>query len=261
MTDAPPPAAPPRRVVPVQKVREAKGEVRIPVPRSKVAATRAFRRLRADRVAGVLGLALILIAGALLFTWPQPPAPREPTYSEHEVFQQEVTLTRQAPAFEQDLDFSNLNVTRVTVELRWRDDVGQAPIDWDTVRVELIGPASANLTIVIESTTGPQEVFESRNGTLRAPPEIRDVPARTDEEAWQALGDHSDANGTGAWRLRISTVDFRDQWNDNTSRNLGQECPENPPQGSPVCTPDLRNTLHVRVAYRTYRAEVEPGVG
>src|SRR5687767_12178167 len=61
------------RAVPLEDVRRARGEQKVAMPRSKVASLRAFRRVRADRAFGALGIVLLLIGIALIFTWEKPP--------------------------------------------------------------------------------------------------------------------------------------------------------------------------------------------
>lgn len=246
-------------------VRAAKGEKKIPVARSKVAGTRAFRRVHSDRAAGLIGLFLVVVAGVLLFTWPQPPEKKEPAYNVDwptetiQAFHDNITVVR-GVVFQRDIEFALPNITRVELFINWQDDVGDEPLESDNATLQLVGPDTANLTLPITSHANTSAFSnETRAGVVAQIPSIRQVPARTLGEARATLGDHTTRNGTGTWTLRVTLPHVGDDFQNDRARNQLQNCPE---QGIPqVCTYDPGNRLEVRVSYRTYRVALEPAAG
>jgi len=258
-----PPPKPPVRAVPMDQVRQARGQRKIPVPRSKVAGTRAFRRVKSDRAAGLFGLLLVVLALVLLFTWPQPPQKKEPAYTVEwpttpvEAFHETIQVGRANPNVERTISFDAANVTRVTLVVQWKDDVGDEDIETDTGNFTLVSPASANLTIALTSranSTATANATSSR--VVSSPPSVREVPARTLAEAKAVLGDHTNRNGTGTWTLRLQLTHIGDDFKDSTARGRLGECPQ---QSIPqVCTWDPGNALDVRVSYETYQVKLTP---
>jgi hypothetical protein len=265
VSDRSSPAQPPKRAVPLEKVREAGGKKLVPVPRSKVASTRAFRRVRSDRIAGMVGVVLVVIAAILLFTWPQPQTREPPTFAvewpqaDRDAYRENLTLTRQASTITKDVVLGDANITRISLSIKWKDDVGDEEFEKDDISVELVAPPEVNRTLRINSSAGTTQFVEVvQNASISKTPDVREVPAATEAEARQKLGDHSTHNGTGTWKLRVTVVTFADDFHDNVTRSSGQPCPTQPPQGTPACTPDLQNLVEVRVSVRTYALQLTP---
>lgn len=257
---------PPKRAVPLEKVREAGGRKLIPVPRSKVASTRAFRRVRSDRIAGAVGIFLVFVAALLLFTWPQPVVKKPPAFdvewpeTSHEVYNESALhLTRDGATrtATQEIQIDDANITRITLHTRWRDDVGDQDFEADNVSFELRGPTELNVTLKVINSAGKDAfVTQSRNATVGKRPDVREALGRTEAEAWANLGDHTTRNGTGKWTLTVTLLYAGDDYKDDFTRDSGQPCPRQPPQGTALCIPDDGNDVEVRVTYLTYAARL-----
>ncbi len=267
------PGDPPLRAVPLEKVRGVRGETKIPVPRSKVATTRAFRRIRADRAAGVLGLVALLVTMWLLFNWELAPEPPPRTYSVRWIDQQ-VSLpddvifipadaTQDAP-FSKTYSITDHNVTRIIFNVTMQDDVGNDGQEEDILNFRLGGPEAANLTLVIDQKEAPydREMTYYANGTVVTPPNVLEVPARDIDEAVAALGDHMNGNdnGTGTWTLTAwFTFVGDDMGNIPPGGGPGDEpaqCPADPIATGTVCQEDPGNNVTVRIAYKVYHVEL-----
>jgi hypothetical protein len=259
--DAP---GPPMRAVPIHKVREVKGDTKIPVQRSKVASTRAFRRIGADRLFGIFGIVFILCAAALLFYWPEPTPDKEPTYgvawpkTMHVLKDDTVTVARDSPTLViPDLEIRDKNVTEISLVVSWKDDVGDEGLEFDMLSFNLTGPPSANVTLFVKDAATnldpPREI--PRNGTVARAPNVRQVPAKTLSEAYQLLGDRSSDNGTGTWKLEIKLEyvgdDFKAEW----ARDLGECSAE---ANGTICIRDPGQSVRVVVTYDTYAVELKP---
>lgn len=269
--DAGPPSKPPVRAVPIEKVRAAQGKARIAVPRGKVASTKAFRRVRSDRAFGLVGVLLVVLAIVLLFTWPQPPIKKPPTFSvawptsDTDVFDRMVQLNRTDsvphPEVTLDVAIGLANATRVTLNTTWRDDVGDQLIEYDNATFELTKPGATNATLKIQnSATSKADLTAAASVPLATAPNIREVPAATLAEARAKLGDRSAHNGTGTWKLHLRLDYVGDHFRDESTRlAMGGSCPQNTPaQGGAVCVFDPGNKFHVKVTVRSYRVDLEP---
>lgn len=258
-SDAPTADKPPVRAVPLEKVREATGRKLVPVPRSKVASTRAFRRMRSDRIAGLVGVAFVVMAAILIFTWPQPKVKEPPAFAvewpEAELVAFEDPGVALAPGtpFTQAIELSQANITRVILFINWRDDVGDELSEHDNLSVRLEGPAAVNKTLEIVSSAGSDRFVNStKDVSVVNPPELREIPAKTEGEARANIGDRSTRNGTGTWTLTMTLSYAGDDYRDNVSRLSGQPCPRAPPEGTAACRPDFGNAVEVRVSLRTF---------
>lgn len=257
-----PPRKPPR-AVPIQEVRRAQGDVRVPVVRSKLASTRAFRRIRADRFFGTLGILFILVAALLVFKWEQtvPVTPAfsigwdeatNPSPSKSET----ATETERTKIFE--FAVQGQNITRVHLWAFWKDTVGDQPIEQDNLTIEVEGPGGNNTTVTLKRenlfatsfVTGRNETF---NVPIQDVPEVRRVAASTQAQARALVEErvHPNTFGSGTWKVTVTLNDAVDDYKDETLRYLGN-CPDQSPPTA--CIPDKDQQVTVGFEYGFFRA-------
>lgn len=245
----------PRRPVPLDRVLEARGKKRVAVSRSKVAGTKAFRRVRSDRVLGVVGVLAVIAATWLVFTWEKPPEVTPTVAVEWPVtarsgFEGTISTSREAPEATETLAITEANVTRLQLHLQWIDDVGDQPGEYDKLDFNISGPNGATFA---QTYQGAADHVAGINVTLGLKvmdkPNIQQVNAATVSQAKTIIGDQTRTNGTGTWTIRVTLLEVHDDFADNTSRSLG-DCPD---QGIPaVCTRDFGQDVRVALTYETY---------
>jgi hypothetical protein len=244
--------------VPLEQVRSARGETLVALPRSKVASLKAFRRIRADRWFGAIGLALVLLGVALIFSWEKAPVV-EKRYAVEWPLSTELLASDAARFTCPDVqctgatetytvNVNQTNVTAVTFWVQWNDDVAGENEDLsegDRFEVTFSGPDGSNITSVTEQRVGGVAGMNmSYTFLLALPPDLGAVsPANNDAEAMALIGDRTTRNGTGDWTITVRLVSAVDDWNDPEQRNLaaaaGQKCPAGSPPN--VCTRDTGN--------------------
>lgn len=258
------PEKPSLRAVPLEHVRRARGQEKIPVPRSKLAATRAFRRIRTDRLLGVLGILLILFGTYLVFGWEKrekaPPVfPVEWEEVPHAVEMRTLEVTEATPEAIFSVAVDEPNLTRIEVRAFWKDDVGDEPREWDKLSFNLSGPAPE-----LPTTDRVGQWADHETGNNLTPPlavlvnelpNVRQVPAETESEARALIGDRTATNGTGEWRLRLHLDQLGDDFESENARQLFEgDCPADEVQG--VCTTDSGQTVDVGATYWTFRLKL-----
>lgn len=130
-------------------------------------------------------------------------------------------------------DLERANVTFVTVELDWTDDVG----DPDEFRLEATPPNGTTVSNV------------SRNETieltfpLREPPQLNVVEAMNRSHARGQVADEATADGQGDWEVRVSLQDAPGR---------------RPVSGAPALEtePDGSNSYNLTFSHRAYFAEL-----
>lgn len=258
---------PPRRAVPLEEVRRARGESRVAVQRSKVATLRSFRRIRSDRLLGLLGVLLVVVATVLVFSWPAPPQKKTPAFSvawEEDSVARTYTgieVPRDNATWDVLIEVPQANVTTLSASINWSDDVGDEGPEWDVLNFTLKGPDQSGVEKTVRDVADNRD---GRNVTLRAHlvpvPSVRQVPAKTEDEARAAMGDQTTKNGTGTWTLRIH-LDFVGDDYSNATRGVGNTvgcsaATSQIPNGgaSGLCTYDPGQALRlVWVEYKFYR--------
>lgn len=250
-------------VLPLEDARAARGESRRAVARSKVATLRAFQRIRADRLWGVLGIVFVLFATVLVLTWEHKPAP-EPkvalTWREDPASLPEVnrTVTETQPTLVVPFEVTAANVTRVRVNVYWKDDVATQSVELDNLSLKLEGPEGTNVVLQRGALsccldTGTNETFSVR---VQDPPEApSQFPVRTVGEAERMLGDRTSHVGSGLWKLTVTLNQANGHYANELQR--GSPCPDGGPPS--VCIPDHGNWFRVRLSYNTYHPEFRAG--
>lgn len=269
MPDSPEGPRPPIRVVPLDEARKARGQGRYPVARSKVATSRAFGRVRADRLFGFVGVAIIIASLFLVFTWEKPVkvAPTVPVQWQDEAYghvgRLEMpanlrVLTDEGASITWHLNISQVNVYRVNFTFQWVDDVGDEIIEYDMLSYEVMGPFQSNLTrgqtAVRQPSYNAQEIFRPVTLPNKALWEARD-PDEARAAVREAQPDMR--NGTGDWTVVVTLDDLADDFSDETTRErLNRQCPAaDPTNVFPFrCTPDTRAEVRVYVEYRWFTA-------
>lgn len=262
MKDVPRPARSPIIARPLDEVRKARGDAKVAVVRSKVASLRAFRRVWPDRVFGIFGVLLVVVATGLIFSWEKKP-PVEPKIAlawleePHALAEQNHTLTESQPTHVYPFEITDVNVTKVRVNLFWIDDVAEDAVDVDNFSIQIEGPPGTNVSMKEPYVPCCWKTPYNRTFSFR----VQDVPeapsqfsARTVEEAQALLGDRTQRVGTGLWKVTVTLNQANDHYESELAR--GQPCPANSP--SSVCTPDTSNWVAVRFGYSTYHPEFEP---
>ncbi|HEX9816197.1 MAG TPA: hypothetical protein VGB18_04390 [Candidatus Thermoplasmatota archaeon] len=262
--------------VPLEQVRSVRGQAVVALPRSKVASLRAFRRIRADRVLGTIGIIFVLLGILLIFTWEKPPE----VVKKYGVEWQLETLTLEndnntlvctatgCPGAESErtytIDVNQTNVTAVTVWLQWIDDVvgeNEDQSEGDILQLTITGPDGTNITNVAVSKIGGSG---GENISLTYPmsgiPDVGAVqPADNDEEAYALLGDRTNRTGIGAWSVTVKILRAGDDWGDSPLgdelQSSGQKCPAN--SQMPVCDPDSGNPYNFGFQIIRYTVAIE----
>lgn len=248
------------RAVPIEDVRRAKGEAVVAVQRAKVSGTKAFRRTRTDRVWGAVGVVLCLVGAWMVFNWVPPVevAPSVGVEWPEETFTREnetLTVPRGQPSLVYPIQVDEANITRMVVTVSWVDNVGDAPIEWDIVQLNLTGPEASGIRLTAQTrgdnVVGATVVLGER---VSPKPDTRSVPASDLEEAGRLLGDQSNRTGTGEWRLEIFLNRVGDDFATNNARAaFDDQCPQ---QGVPsACTYDDGQAFQVAVEYTAYHHE------
>ena len=246
------------RAVPIEDVRRAKGAPVVAVQRAKVSGTRAFRRTRADRAWGAIGVVLCLVGAWMVFNWVPPVeiAPSVGVEWPEETFAREnetLSIPRGQPSLVFPIQVDEANITQMTVTVTWVDDVGDEPFEWDTVELNLTGPEATGIRLTSQ-TRGDNVVGATVKLSERVSPkpDTRSVPASDLEEAERLLGDQSNRTGTGEWTLEIYLDKVRDNFESNNARiAFSDQCPQ---QGVPeACTYDPGQDLLVAVEYTAFR--------
>lgn len=243
----------------LEEVRRARGDRRIAYSRSKVATLRAFRRVRADRVFGVFGTVLVVVAVGLIFTWEKKP-PEQVAVSlawkedDRSLPDQNQTLGSPRETQVYSFEVSDVNVTRVHVHLFWIDDVASGPFDWDNVSVRIDGPPETNVSRDLPGLAWTFQWGVNVSVNLR----VQDTPqspsqfqVRSEAEAEQLLGDRTGRIGTGIWRVYVTLEEAKGNASSSLTGSLA--CPTT--SASVVCTPDPGNWVRVGLTYQTYRPE------
>lgn len=212
---------PPKIVaVPLEDVRRAKGEARVALPRSKVASLRAFRRVRMDRILGVLGLLVTLLGIALMFYWEAPPVVEKKFKVEWPTTVHDLenwtppmlaaptppvggTLEQATPtSVVKTFNVPDLNVTEARIAISWRDEVGNIGAEGDHFSILIEGPQGTNI-----STQKNLGTYLWHNDTftfaLSGIPDISSWPGTTEEQVRKEIGDRSNRTGTGEWKITV----------------------------------------------------------
>lgn len=260
--------------VPLEEGRRARGESVRALPRSKVATLRAFRRIRADRVFGVIGVILIVFATILVFKWEKPP-PVPIRYSvefpatTYDLPTVEETLSPVSGSHQVSKTYTfqvpRENVSKVLVRLAWVDDHGDEVGEGDEFQVRIVGPPGTPTPI----TEGPIPFSYNRTSPttptvieipilVHSPPSNRQVEASNEAKARAAYSGNTSRVGMGEWTVTLNlTVE-----NNYTSGPGGfgnyykenfPQCPEEP--RSPYCTPDTGNDFELDFQYITYASK------
>lgn len=264
--------------VPMEQVREARGEKVVAVHRSKLASLRPFRRIRADRVLGVLGVVVLAVALVLVFVWENPPEeqPEWPVeWQETEYVPINATTARveepgsgtpggPAPETQQEHTFevSQPNATRVEISVSWQDDIGNTegfPAG-DEIEVTLIGPDDTNTTITRQLVGNVSETqYINMTVALNPTPALGAAPVETEE----AAREYVDANvnetayGMGQWRVIVRMIEAGD------SGDYPQGTDECSPigQAADQCQIDDGNEYTLTARYFTFYPEFPPPDG
>lgn len=247
--------------MPLEQARRARGEALMALPRSKVASLRAFRRIRADRIFGAAGLALVLVGVLLIFAWEKPP-PVEKRFG----VEWPQTNTMLDPVSDEfaagdsetyTFPVNGTNVTAVTFWLTWIDDVarpssGQA--EGDTFEIQVSGPEGSNVSFTERRVGGQAGMNMSYTLPMSGIPDVASVPAKSEEEARAALGDRTNQTGGGDWTITVRLVSANHSWESEDARNAaGGMCP---PQSIPnVCTFDPGNSFELHFQFATYEVQ------
>lgn len=249
------------RAVPLEDVRRARGEGRVAMPRSKVAGLRAFRRVRADRTMGAIGILFLLIGVALIFAWEKPPAVEKKFGTEWVIETSEMRtiqgarLAEGAPAAAHDFQLDATNATVIVFSLVWTDDVGDQAIEGDRLQIQVEGPPGTNVTNATRNDTGGQQ-----GGNITIPirlngiPDLASVNAGTEEAALAAVGDRTNRTGIGPWKVSVRVLDAPDDIKDNRIRDPNV-C--RIPSATPVCVPDGGEDYQVLISYATYKLRLK----
>lgn len=247
------------RAVPLDEVRRARGETKVAMPRSKVASLRAFRRIRADRAFGAIGLLLLIIGIALIFSWEKPPV-IEPKYGVEWPQNRTVEplivgqpLAAGAPPRTGTYDLTVPNATTIVFTLLWEDQIGDQAIEADALELSIEGPEGVNLTNATILQTAKQG-----NITIPVPlngiPDIASVPASTEKEAFAAVGDRTNRTGVGTWTYSVRVVSAPGDVKNEAIRNPQGEAafcdPALPDNAN--CTPDGFQDYRLEISYITY---------
>lgn len=261
--------------MPLEQARSARGQAFVALPRSKVASLRAFRRIRADRFLGILGLVLVLIGILLIFTWEKPPEVVKKYGVEWPLTSTILALENghlTCAAYECGTEqaypiiVDHENVTAVTFWLAWTDDVAGENRDLaegDEFELEFAGPAGTNITTVSESRIGGKGGMNiSYTFVIAQIPDIGALqPAENDEEALALLGDRTTRNGTGEWTFTVRLLRAGDAWGDDEARRLAeasaQKCPDTQGLGGPACTRDEGNDYTFGFQITRYSVAIE----
>ncbi len=260
--------------VPLEQVRSLRGEAIVALPRSKVASLRAFRRIRADRVLGTIGIIFVLLGILLIFTWEKPPEvvkkygvewPLETITLENDNNTLACTAA-DCPGAASERTYSvpvdQTNVTGVTVWLHWTDDIvgeGEDQSEGDTLELMITGPDGTNITnVAVRKVGGAAGENISLTYPMSGIPDVGAVqPADNDEEAWALLGDRSNRTGIGTWTLRVKILRAGDDWGTSTVadelQSSGQKCPSTAPQ---VCVQDPGNDYNFGFQIIRYSATI-----
>ena len=263
--------------VPLEQVRSARGQAVVALPRSKVASLRAFRRIRADRILGTIGIILVLIGILLIFTWEKPPEivkkygvewPLETITLESDNNTLACTSNPCAGAAAErayTVDVTQTNVTAVTVWLQWVDTVvgeNEDLSEGDELQLTLTGPEGTNITNVVVAKVGGRA---GENISLTYPmsgiPDVGAVqPADNDEQAYALIGDRTNRTGIGSWTITVKINRAGDNWNPTSPagaemRASGQKCPANSP--AQVCEHDPGNAYSFGFQIVRYSVAIE----
>lgn len=259
-----PPEGAPIRAIPLDQARKARGEGKVAVPRSKLAATRAFRRVRGDRLFGVLGILLVLFGAYLVFNW-EKPLEVTPTYpvrwpeSRHSLAEQNPALETAQRTEQLTFEITDVNVTRISVQFSWNDTVGDEALEYDVLNFTVQGPAGSNITSHFEDATGPAGLI-FLNLTVNAPPSIPSVSgARDRQEAATLLPDLSNSTGRGVWSVIVNVKQFRDDFRDAQSRQAfpDGDCPAGVSNPA-ICVDDVSQEVKVKFDYYTFAEDLSP---
>lgn len=237
--------------VPLERARRARGQSVVALPRSKVATLRAFRRIRMDRLLGVVGTLLVAIGIVLIFTWPQPPPPVEKKFGVEwprtlvDKGTEQGNLAAQQ-AFTHTEEVDRPNVTHVTMWLTWQDDVGDEAVEGDTFELEVQGPPGSNVTFKSNRTGGQAGANMSFTFAMSGIPDVASVPAATEDEARKTLGDRSNRTGMGSWTMTVRLLRAEGDWSNNDLRGRV-------PCQAPHCTPDPGNSFELHFEYAVYQ--------
>lgn len=240
--------------VPLEEARRAKGEARVALPRSKVAGLRAFRRIRSDRLLGVLGVIVTVIGVALMFTWEAPPVIEKKYKVEwpattHSVENWTKLLTPASPTDTKTFPINAKNVTEVVISVYWKDTVGDVGMEGDQFAISVKGPASSGVDVKDLDLRIWLEHRRTFTFSLSGVPELASVAATNDAQARTAIGDKSNDTGSGDWqvtmRLLRANHDYDPGFDDPAvkERNVCNE---------PFCTTDTGQDFIVSITYVTY---------
>ncbi len=254
--------------VPVETLREARGEKIVAVHRSKLASLRPFRRIRADRILGVIGVIALAAALILLFTWENPPE-EEPSWpvewdeAEH-VPINATTSSLSEPGSggpgqtvqseeEHTFDVDEQNVTRVQVSVWWRDDIGneEGPPAGDEFNVTLYGPDGSGIEVAARNIGNISETrYINITIPLAATPTIGEAPVETEQEARAYVAENANATtaGIGQWRVVVEMVDAGDAG--DYPPEVGECTPAAELAGQ--CTIDTGNDYSITVRYYSF---------
>jgi hypothetical protein len=245
------------RAVPLEDVRRARGESKVAMPRSKVASLRAFRRVRADRTLGVIGILLLLIGITLIFAWEKPPVVEKkygvewPQTVHVEDAIVGANLVEGAAARSHTYELTAVNATVITFSLLWDDEIGNQAIENDELELDIKGPNGVNVT----NATIRQK---AKQGNITIPlalnsiPDIASVNADNERDAFQGVGDRTNRTGIGTWTIGVRVISAPgDVKNEATRPQASTFCDPRLPDNA-NCTPDGRENYEIRVSYATY---------
>lgn len=246
------------RAVPLEDVRRARGEAKMAMPRSKVASLRAFRRVRADRTFGAIGILLLFVGLALIFAWEKPPEVEKkfgvewPQSTIREPPISGARLAEGAAAQTHSYKLTVPNATAIVFSLVWKDDVGDKPIEGDRLEMKIEGPPGITLVNATLNDTGDGKT----GGNITFPvalngiPDIASVNADTNESAFQAVGDRTNETGIGDWKISVRVLSAPGNYANEGNANPDLCRPGTPT--TPYCTPDGGQAYEVHVSYTTY---------
>jgi hypothetical protein len=249
------------RAVPLDDVRRARGEQKVALPRSKVAGLRAFRRVRSDRLLGVVGLLLVLVGTTLIFTWEKPP-PVEKKFGVEWPLTTHVLpdkagrrLVEGSPSGSTEattMTVPSLNVTAVTITLTWEDDVGKTAIEGDRLELEVKGPPGTNVSFKRNDTglRGPTAGNISVTLPLSGIPDIASVAANSEAKARAAVGLRTNHTGTGDWTMTVRLLSAPGEVKNENARADPRLC--SVPAETPICKPDGGNDYTLKFRFVTY---------
>lgn len=244
---------PPKIVaVPLEEARRAKGEARVALPRSKVASLRAFRRVRMDRILGVLGVIVTVIGVALMFYWEAPPVVEKKfkvewptTVRSLENWTQFVPTT--ANTTSKTFELKANNVTQVVIRVGWDDAVGDHDLEGDRFMITIEGPSRTNISRRQDLGT---RLHHSQNFSfaLSGIPDVASWPATSEREARAGVGDRTNTTGSGAWKITMWLV----KANHNYSQDAPQEAKSTGLCQAPFCQADPGQDFRLNFIYTTY---------